>query len=749
MKPGDSRSETAPPHFLACIIIIMEQQRIRIPGTFVVFQGVSGDGLCNTIDYIERLLYTDDGDACSSEDARSQRLHQTNVNDALQSSSETEHMMIVTPPSSPPSSSAALSDGPRSTNENPPDTLHAPSSVDAMDESAVEPSITHPVTQSTPNLDSLGEEQTSMHPLIDSNGKFPNRHDSSQEMPAAAIEPMRQDESKVPALGSGASEEEQTNLTSFQLEEWRSECREQELFHRREWYEGTHSTLTAESEFVRRILDPSNSVTFDTATSSFLEPWWMTPNGCLAIFKALPMATRPPVLHDTLRLPRGAPCVSVIGSLAPGTVVMATELITVRSDDWVTPVSVKPTELWAEEWDQSIEEIRSTVQIYPPGRLGWIQILKLESPMPGYCVLSVDGYSFLGPGLPHHYIPGGMNLTNTSGEVQLEQRNVDDDHHYWYWRVKCLEGAFVRDGIDLTAKHVATIPYGSLVRVLRKTVNAMALSRLQIEAILYHEHDEDHGFYPQYITGWISEFLNPLSGQRGPIVLPLPFPSPALFQVTLSNGAVIRSDIELSSPVIGHAPCDAVLSVTGCVYTEQPKDKCVVRYRLAGNGGYVSVRLNLNPPEDRRVAQYVGMDTSFHPDQPGLFHVASIQRVPPPTDLRMPAAGHSTTISPVSTSLSSGLDDDSATADATSPYTPHCQYTSSPVPRGRRHTRHASIAEDVCVICLCESRTATMIHGDTGHICCCLICARILQARGDVCPVCRLPIERVIQHFWA
>ena len=55
----------------------------------------------------------------------------------------------------------------------------------------------------------------------------------------------------------------------------------------------------------------------------------------------------------------------------------------------------------------------------------------------------------------------------------------------------------------------------------------------------------------------------------------------------------------------------------------------------------------------------------------------------------------------------------------------------------------------MCLICLCEDRTATLVHGETGHICCCLVCARILKARGDGCPVCRLPIDLVVQHFWA
>lgn len=30
-----------------------------------------------------------------------------------------------------------------------------------------------------------------------------------------------------------------------------------------------------------------------------------------------------------------------------------------------------------------------------------------------------------------------------------------------------------------------------------------------------------------------------------------------------------------------------------------------------------------------------------------------------------------------------------------------------------------------------SERTATIVHGETGHIACCLTCARILKARGD------------------
>jgi hypothetical protein len=295
--------------------------------------------------------------------------------------------------------------------------------------------------------------------------------------------------------------------------------------------------------------------------------------------------------------------------------------------------------------------------------------------------------------------------------------------------------------------------------------------------------------------------LNPLSGQRGPIVLPLPFPKPALYQVTLTNGAVIRSDIELSSPVIGHAPFGTIVTVTGCIYTEQPKDKCVARFRLAGYGGYISVRLNMKPPMNKSVIQYVGTDTYFNPDQPGRFHLNALQRNLPQnkTQESRQLPPHVRPIVPLSISsvstLAAGDDNDDTSVlaavpsndiqennistnhlPAPQPSPPQCTYSvASPITtvgnnnqRYMRYTysgspltsrngnqsnnnndNHHNSHDSRCVICLCEERTATMIHGETGHIACCLICARILKARGDVCPVCRLPIDSVIQHFWA
>ena len=52
-----------------------------------------------------------------------------------------------------------------------------------------------------------------------------------------------------------------------------------------------------------------------------------------------------------------------------------------------------------------------------------------------------------------------------------------------------------------------------------------------------------------------------------------------------------------------------------------------------------------------------------------------------------------------------------------------------------------------CVVCWEKPRNATIVHGDSGHGCCCLGCAKELKARQQPCPVCRLPIDLVIRQY--
>ena len=52
-----------------------------------------------------------------------------------------------------------------------------------------------------------------------------------------------------------------------------------------------------------------------------------------------------------------------------------------------------------------------------------------------------------------------------------------------------------------------------------------------------------------------------------------------------------------------------------------------------------------------------------------------------------------------------------------------------------------------CVMCHKRPKKATVIHGATGHYCCCMPCAQELYINGDRCPICLVPVENVVEVF--
>uniref|UniRef100_A0A6V4PQT7 RING-type domain-containing protein n=2 Tax=Prymnesium polylepis TaxID=72548 RepID=A0A6V4PQT7_9EUKA len=61
----------------------------------------------------------------------------------------------------------------------------------------------------------------------------------------------------------------------------------------------------------------------------------------------------------------------------------------------------------------------------------------------------------------------------------------------------------------------------------------------------------------------------------------------------------------------------------------------------------------------------------------------------------------------------------------------------------------ASGADVTCCICMEAPRNASVVHGETAHICCCLECARTLKAKGHTCPICNDPIDAVVRNYFA
>ena len=152
--------------------------------------------------------------------------------------------------------------------------------------------------------------------------------------------------------------------------------------------------------------------------------------------------------------------------------------------------------------------------------------LKITSPHSGYILSTIHSYPLLLPGLPTTYI------------------NAD----HWLWRVTCQpDWAYIRCGLELVTEHIGTLPYATVCSVNRKVVNGMGLNRLKIEAHLSKDVDVGgssrigeavtDAFGMTNYSGYISEFLNSLSGQRGNVVEPLPFPVPALYKVFHSRDA--------------------------------------------------------------------------------------------------------------------------------------------------------------------------------------------------------------------
>ncbi|KAI8791381.1 E3 ubiquitin-protein ligase Mdm2-like isoform X1 [Biomphalaria glabrata] len=54
---------------------------------------------------------------------------------------------------------------------------------------------------------------------------------------------------------------------------------------------------------------------------------------------------------------------------------------------------------------------------------------------------------------------------------------------------------------------------------------------------------------------------------------------------------------------------------------------------------------------------------------------------------------------------------------------------------------------DLCVICYSRRKTASLVHGKTGHQACCYKCAKKLKKQRRPCPICRKPIQKVIRNF--
>jgi hypothetical protein len=198
---------------------------------------------------------------------------------------------------------------------------------------------------------------------------------------------------------------------------------------------------------------------------------------------------------------------------------------------------------------------------------------------------------------------------NEDGLALIDEGGVEVGDR-WRFLIVCKDGAYCREDIELKSTHLSTISYGSIVDSSEKKFNEMGLARLRIS------------------SGWISEMLNPLSGQTGKIAELVPLLVPLRYRVIIPEGALVRRGIELSSPVVQVIPCGEYVDIIEKKWSDHPSACCVPRLRLLNRTGWISLRTvkgigNEKKVLDELVVEYVeptpndivtGADTKLLPD---------------------------------------------------------------------------------------------------------------------------------------
>jgi hypothetical protein len=446
---------------------------------------------------------------------------------------------------------------------------------------------------------------------------------------------------------------------------------------------------------------------------------WLQKDGRLVVLKSLPHMSLQGVVVHPLKCEAG---MNVI-TLSPGCTVYAEETFVLDS------FTLRGTYPPQRSTRSTVDNKSQTDQTHA----NTIQLLRISSPHCGYIVSHLHNYPFVSP-----------------GSASVVTASVLDDSN-WMWRVMYEpDGAFVREGCELGSDHIGTLPYGTIVNVQSKAVNEMGLSRLRIDAYVadapfdHGRHSNDDAFCMKKVSGWISEFLNPLSGARGNIVEPIPFAVPLLYKVVLDDGAVIFSGVEISSLQIGLAPKGSLLSVVGRAFTDSSV-RCMEKLRLAGGGGWISVQLDHHGRE--QVVELVGVDPSFEADDPAAFHFKEQKKVM--AELNANSRGSGGHRVSISTSSSRGaryfyqrqlseinddetIEEQSLESDSDEEENkPQSLLAATLYRSGASKLFSDQHQQNRCLICLTDERNATIVHGETGHIVCCLTCARILNARKD------------------
>ncbi|KAL7566059.1 hypothetical protein ACA910_009846 [Epithemia clementina (nom. ined.)] len=825
------------------------ERNIQVPGSFVVLQGIPGDGLSNTLDVAPDFGGLDHHEFHPSQ-SQSSFLHQTQNRPRPVSASErpwntrTPHPTPSTTRTSPTRTSSSpvlrplastfhqtfLGQGiPSLFSTSRPSTF--PMSAVPFSSSGA---MTAPTQAATPRPSNKNRHETNTNNGAAATAAVVVENEESYVLVDDDANAANEDSSILPPASVGANNSSSNTSTihpflNRAIASWEEERAQFHQTAAAEWLESTilqqrhvpaasaggsnnkHSKSGASSCSTDHTIPILAQVVYAAITTTRIpspttgaattmnrrsnDRWWLNPkNAQLRVFATLP-CPKPCADADEQASSDGRSSTT----LPPGTTVVG---IALHSFDLLAGVVSQPqrnrtttsttnrqTASPRSNQDNAIkwkylgqcthfngEEWIPPEHCPQPGR---IQYLHIESPFQGYILFNVDGYSVLSPGLPSSSLFTGL-LHSDSDEDDEEIDHGDSErsgqHHHeacWWWKVTYHDGAVVRQGLDLNTKRLCTLPFGTHVQVLRKVVNAVGLSRLLVCA---------HVVGQARVEGWCSQFLNPMAGQRGSILQPVPLAVPVWYQIRQS--CTVRKDVELSSAVVRTLEIvGATIPVLARKFTEFPAANCLPRLQLAPHA-FASLRINAPPAmagtagtRTRNDNYYSSVnhgiildptgdiDGTFDPAAPGLYHwqnhlkwtrpqvgsssssamfsAARIEVSSTPSASRSGAERASATAPAVSTGPSSTAEISSVGDSLSSSKSSSSSATST------SNNQLEQNQPRTCVCCEDKLANATLIHGQTGHICCCLECARIIQAQHLGCPICRLDIDNVILHFYS
>lgn len=215
----------------------------------------------------------------------------------------------------------------------------------------------------------------------------------------------------------------------------------------------------------------------------------------------------------------------------------------------------------------------------------------------GYCIYSVDGYSFLYPGSLQDYTKNYMDK--------------------WYWRVTSPRGAYPVEEDRSTNTDSTILRYGSLVQVLnRRQEQCSNKAHLQVEACLWDVETKSY----KLVQGWYQEsdmFCDKLKALQ-----PLPLAVPIIFQVKIPDGQIVERKKEMHSEKCYFLSFNGLVSVTERAYTRVHRRKQefdLIRW-LAAGCGWFSKYCQDSYYYGNLVAIPLCLDASFNPFSPETYH---------------------------------------------------------------------------------------------------------------------------------